>query len=79
MDTVTALLHGADWEPPCVQSFKGSVEKYTQKCCNYLGDVGGKEEEKERRKGRKCICIILHVPRILTNIDIRLLWFINIK
>lgn len=57
------------------------MEKYIQKCCDSLGEVGGKEGEKERRvrKGRKCICTRLHVPMMLANVGIRLAWFINIK
>lgn len=78
MDTITLILCGADWEPPCVQRFKQSLEKYIQKI---VTGWGRKEGEKERRgrEGRKHVCIILHVPMVLANIDIKILWFINIK
>lgn len=46
-----------------------------------LTGCGRKEEEKEGKwkEGRKYICIILHVPMVLTNIDIMIAQFINIK
>ena len=82
MDTLTLMLHGADWEPPCVQRFKESVEKYIQKIVTgWERKEGRREGEKERRgrEGRKYIHIILHVPMVLANIDIKSPWFINIK
>lgn len=73
MDTVTAILHRADWEPPCIQGFKSSMEKCIQKCCNCLGEVGGEGgREGKNGEGRKYIRIILHVPMVLAYIDIRL-------
>lgn len=78
MDTITLILHGADWECPCVQRFKESMEKYVQKI---VTGWERKEEGKERRERerRKCICIILHVPIMLANIDNKIPLFINIK
>lgn len=56
MDTVTLMLRGTDWEPPCVQRFKESVEKYTQKIVTSCGrkEGGNKGEQEGRgREGRK--------------------------